>query len=330
MRNRTVFEEPKDRKARTPRTGNRRSETRDAFEGEGRDRFICWKDKSFLGIEAFPPVSARFGTITETETIKPPRLLQPNVLDKTPPHRPQTLAEQIKVVAFDADDTLWHNERIFSWSIDRFTGLVSEEKGNRTDLKKRLVSKEEENIKHFGYGVKGFTLSMIETALENAPPHKMAHCVGEILKYGKEMLREKIELLPGVEETLAKIGRTHRLFLITKGDLFDQENKIARSGLADFFEQIHVVSDKNEDSYLRIIGEAGIEPAQFMMVGNSLKSEVLPVAGIGSHAVHVPYLDAENYLETVLPGSLSSLRFHELESIAQIENLLNSPLLPAR
>jgi putative hydrolase of the HAD superfamily len=194
----------------------------------------------------------------------------------------------ITVIGFDGDDTLWHNESIFSVTQERFRDLL---RGYVDDqaLEERLLATEMANLRIFGYGVKGFTLSMIETAIEVSNGLVSASEIQTIIGYGKEMLSHPVELLERVPETIDRLSSRYRLMLITKGDLFDQESKIARSGLAEHFWKIEIVSEKDERTYRRILELHDISPAEFVMVGNSIKSDVLPVVATGCSAVLIPY-----------------------------------------
>jgi putative hydrolase of the HAD superfamily len=196
--------------------------------------------------------------------------------------------KHIEVIAFDADDTLWHNESLFTMTQDKYKSLLA---GYHTPewIESRLFDTETENIQHFGYGVKGFTLSMIETAIELSEGRITGAEIYQIIEFAKEMLKSPIELLDGVQETIEELSQTHDLMIITKGDLFDQESKIARSGLADFFSKIEIVKEKDDEVYRRILSRYGIEKEKFAMVGNALKSDILPVLRLGATAVHIPY-----------------------------------------
>ena len=196
----------------------------------------------------------------------------------------------IRVVAIDADDTLWHNETLFAVTQDRFRALVGPWADlDAAELDARLLATERRNLAHFGYGVKGFTLSLIETAIDVTDGRIPASALRTLIDRAREMLEHPVELLPGVRETVERIATSHRLIIVTKGDLIDQESKVARSGLAEHFERVEVVSEKDEPTYRRIVAACGIAPGQFLMVGNSLRSDVLPVVGVGARAVHVPY-----------------------------------------
>ncbi|MDA8016606.1 MAG: HAD family hydrolase [Thermoanaerobaculia bacterium] len=191
-------------------------------------------------------------------------------------------------IAFDADDTLWHNESIFNWTQERVAELLADWTPAEA-LGQRLNIIERRNLDLFGYGSKGFTLSLIETALELSEENVPASVIRQILDYGKAMIEHPVELLPGVRSTLELLGAEHPLLLITKGELFHQETKIARSGLADHFDVIEIVSEKDPETYRRVLASHDIDAARFVMIGNSVKSDVLPVVSIGGQAIHVPY-----------------------------------------
>ncbi|MCB9947749.1 MAG: HAD family hydrolase [Rhodospirillaceae bacterium] len=191
-------------------------------------------------------------------------------------------------IGFDGDDTLWHNETIFSMTQDRFRDLMVRYVPE-TEVDDRLIARERANLRLFGYGVKGFMLSMIETAIEVTGERISAGDIQRIIDFGKTMLDHPVELLDGVEETIDRLARRFPLYLITKGDLFDQESKIARSGLAERFQRIEIVSEKDEATYAQVLERAGIAPGDFLMVGNSVRSDILPVLAIGGRAVHIPY-----------------------------------------
>ncbi len=201
---------------------------------------------------------------------------------------PSPLIPMIDTIAFDADDTLWHNENLYSMTQERFKRLLAPFQDVAT-IDQRLYATEIRNLAFFGYGIKGFTLSMIETAIEITEGRIGASEIRQIIDYARDMLRAPVELLPGVCETIASLSESYRLMMITKGDLFDQESKIARSGIADYFQHVEIVSEKTPDAYAAVLGRYGIEPGRFLMVGNSLKSDILPVVEIGGNAVYIPY-----------------------------------------
>ncbi|MFV0566791.1 MAG: HAD family hydrolase [Flavobacteriaceae bacterium] len=196
--------------------------------------------------------------------------------------------QNIKVIGFDADDTLWVNETYFRDAEQEFGKLLSEyETLNKID--QELFKKEMDNLPLYGYGVKAFVLSMVESALEQSNYCVSTKTIEAILNIGKTMLNKPVELLDGVEEVLESLSKKHRLILATKGDLLDQERKLEKSGLAKYFHHIEVLSDKKEANYTKLLNHLDIEPSQFLMIGNSLKSDVLPLVNIKAHAIHVPF-----------------------------------------
>ena len=197
---------------------------------------------------------------------------------------PRTLT----TIGFDADDTLWENEQFFRLTEDRFASLLAEH-AERDHLGERLLAAERRNVGHYGFGIKGFTLSMIETAIEVTEGRVPATVIAEILAAGREMAKHPVETLPFARETLDALAGNYRLVLITKGDLFDQERKIAESGLGELFAAVEIVSDKNRATYERVFSRHGDGPTQSMMIGNSLKSDVLPALAAGSWGVYVPH-----------------------------------------
>ncbi|MEM8534598.1 MAG: HAD family hydrolase [Chloroflexota bacterium] len=192
------------------------------------------------------------------------------------------------ILAFDADDTLWHNEMLFVMTEEKFRALL-EPYLTKEWTGEELYATEIRNLDYFGYGIKGFTLSMIETAIELTNARIPAHEVQSIIDFAKAMVKSPVNLLDHVTEVLPSLAQSHTLMLITKGDLFDQETKIARSGLAEHFTHIEIVAEKTADTYRRLLTKHQIEPQRFLMIGNSLRSDILPVVEVGGHAVHVPY-----------------------------------------
>ncbi|HCG00245.1 MAG TPA: haloacid dehalogenase [Chloroflexi bacterium] len=197
------------------------------------------------------------------------------------------MAAKVTAIAFDGDDTLWHNERFFTVTQERFANLLLPYAGE--GVLERLHATEMRNLRLFGYGIKGFTLSMIETAIEASNGEARSSDIKTVLQWGKEMLQNPIELLEGVKEAIESLRERYRLMLITKGDLFDQESKIARSGLADLFWQVDIVSEKDLETYRRLLSRHAITPDEWLMVGNSVRSDILPAVEIGARAVHIPY-----------------------------------------
>jgi len=194
----------------------------------------------------------------------------------------------IKVIAFDADDTLWVNEPYFKEIEEKFCDLL-EDYLPRHSLVKELFKTEIDNLSLYGYGVKGFMLSMIETALRITNNTLSLEVIEKAIGFGKELLQKDIELLDGVEETLQLLKGKYRLVVATKGDLLDQERKLKKSGLEHYFHHIEIMSDKQEADYKKLIRHLDIPASEFLMLGNSLKSDVLPVLAIGGHAIHIPY-----------------------------------------
>ncbi len=194
----------------------------------------------------------------------------------------------ISAIGFDADDTLWQNEAFFRLTEQRFTELLSEH-GAHEVITARLLAAERRNLAFYGYGVKGFTLSMIETAVEVTKDEVSASVIAEILGFGRQMLQNPVETLPHVHETLAALAGQYRIILITKGDLFDQERKLAQSGLGDYFDAVEIVSEKTARTYERIFARHADGPQRAMMVGNSIKSDVAPAIAAGGFGVHVPH-----------------------------------------
>ena len=194
----------------------------------------------------------------------------------------------LKAICFDADDTLWHNERFFRLTQDRFYTLLSDH-ADADHLAERLLDAERRNLGQYGFGIKGFVLSMIETALDVTENRVPGDVIREIVSAGQEMLSHPIELLPGAEEAIAALQAEYRLILITKGDLLDQERKLAQSGLGEAFDGVEIVSDKTDAVYGEIFRRHRIPAASALMVGNSVKSDILPVIGAGGWAVHVPH-----------------------------------------
>lgn len=197
----------------------------------------------------------------------------------------------IELVGFDADDTLWHSEIYYRAAHDEFERILSPYL-DLTDqhLHAQLLATERSNIQLFGYGAKGMTLSMLETAIAMTHGRIKTLDLTRILNLCKSVLAHPVELLPGIREAVATIATTHRIVLITKGDLFHQQAKIAASGMADLFSRIEIVSEKDPTAYARVINECGVSPEHFAMIGNSLRSDIEPVLALGGWGVHLPYI----------------------------------------
>jgi putative hydrolase of the HAD superfamily len=232
-------------------------------------------------------------------------------------------ANDIEVVAFDGDDTLWHSESHFVDAHARFVALVSPYvDGDASVIDERVVATERANLAIYGYGAKAFTLSLIESAIELTGGRVTSSEIRAILDVGKRLLDHPVELLDGVDEVVARLADDgYRLIVVTKGDLFHQEAKVAGSGLADRFSRVEIVSEKDVSTYRRVMGEAGVAPENFLMIGNSVRSDILPVIELGGHAAHLPYVYTWE-LEHVADSDAERMGFHELTSIRQVPELL--------
>jgi putative hydrolase of the HAD superfamily len=228
----------------------------------------------------------------------------------------------IRYVAFDGDDTLWHNETRFHLTQTALRDLLRRHVPD-ADVDSHLNGVELRNLGLYGYGVKAFTLSMLETAIQLTDGRIPTADLEVILGWGKKMLGEPTELLEGVEDALREVRRNHELLLITKGDLFDQESKLARSGLAEMFSGVEILSEKNVEAYRSVLRRRQIEPDEFVMVGNSLRSDVVPVVEIGARAVHIPYVMTW-HLEHVDDAALPRGGWYRLGAIAELNALLDS------
>ena len=224
----------------------------------------------------------------------------------------------ITTVAFDADDTLWANEDLFVAAQTRYTALLAPYRHDWDA--QELHATEQRNLAYFGYGIKGFTLSMIETAIQISDGAITGREIGQIIDLAREMVHAPLTLLPHVADVIPALAQTYRLMLITKGDLFDQEAKIARSGLADYFRHIEVVSEKNSSTYARILRRHDINPSEFVMIGNSLRSDILPVVALGAHAIHVPYHLTWQHEHVDVP--VDERTWHEMADITTVANWL--------
>ena len=194
----------------------------------------------------------------------------------------------ITVIGFDADDTLWVNETYFRDAEEKFASLLDVYETKNT-IDQELFEMEIKNLELYGYGIKGFVLSMIESALELSNNKVSSETLNKILDIGKEMISHPVELLEGVEEVLKELSKKYRLIVLTKGDLLDQERKLKRSNLLHYFHHVEVLSDKKEQNYQNLLDHLEIKVDEFLMVGNSLKSDVLPLINIGAKAIHVPF-----------------------------------------
>jgi putative hydrolase of the HAD superfamily len=227
----------------------------------------------------------------------------------------------LTAIAFDADDTLWHNERFFRLTQARFADLLRDH-AEPQDLHARLLAAERRNLGHYGFGIKGFVLSMIETAIEVTEDRVPARVIRELIEAGQEMLRHPIELLPHARQAVEALAPEFRLLLVTKGDLLDQERKLAQSGLGDLFDGVEIVSHKTEAAYRAIFARHGTGADQAMMVGNSLKSDVIPALEAGAWGIHVPH-GLTWALEAADPPE-DHRRFHALPDLGALPELVDS------
>jgi putative hydrolase of the HAD superfamily len=227
----------------------------------------------------------------------------------------------ITTIGFDADDTLWGHEAYYQLTQEQFATLLSEFVGAEI-TEARLLETERRNLAFYGYGVKSFTLSMIETAIEVTEGKVDGSVIAAILERGRDLLAHPIEPLAGVHETLHALKGRYRLVVITKGDLFDQERKLAQSGLGDFFDAVEIVSEKDAAIYSRIFTRHGHGPEQAMMVGNSLKSDIIPALLAGSYGVHVP--SSRNWALDHAEAPVAAPRFRQIDRINDLLPLLDA------
>ena len=229
------------------------------------------------------------------------------------------MRNRIETIGFDADDTLWQNETFFRLTQDRFADLLADFT-DRAALMDRLLEAEKRNIGQYGFGIKGFMLSMIETAIEITDQTVPAPVIAEILAAGQEMLGHPIHLLPHAREAVAALADTHRIVLITKGDLLDQERKLAQSGLGELFHGVEVVSHKTPATYAHAFAHHGTGPDRAMMIGNSLKSDVVPALEAGAWGIHVPHGLTWDLEHAARPDSHP--RFREITDLGGLPDLL--------
>ena len=231
------------------------------------------------------------------------------------------MAGKLTIIGFDADDTLWHNERFFRLTQDRFAGLLADY-ADRDHLETRLLAAERRNIGRYGFGIKGFVLSMIETAIEVTDEKVPAAVIRDLIAAGQEMLEHPIELLPHARAAVEAAAETHRVLLITKGDLLDQERKLAQSGLGDLFDGVEIVSDKTASVYATIFARHGDGAKRAMMIGNSLKSDVVPVIDAGGWGVHVPH--GETWALEHAEAPEDSDRFQRIEHLGDLPDIIRA------
>lgn len=241
--------------------------------------------------------------------------LEKRAFGKGPPRKMHTT---LTMIGFDADDTLWHNERFFNLTQAHFVELLADYT-DRNTLMARLLAAERRNIPHYGFGIKGFTLSMIETAIEVTDGRVPAQVITHLLDVGRDMLSHAVELLPHAAETIEALRHDFKVVVITKGDLLDQERKLAQSGLRDLFDGIEIVSAKTTDTYARIFEAHGTGADQGMMVGNSMASDVVPMITAGGWGVFVPHGGSWEIEHAPTPDHH---KYHEIEDLGELAPLI--------
>ena len=227
----------------------------------------------------------------------------------------------IEIIGLDADDTLWHNEQLYHQAKKKFAQILGKYNSSQ-QASLHLDQTEVRNIAHYGYGIKSFTLSMIETAVEVSNGQVEGDVIDELIAIAKQMLSADVELVEGAEETLEILSTKYDLMLITKGDSYEQERKIARSGINHYFRYLEVVAEKSEASYHKILGQYNLDPTRFLMVGNSLRSDILPVVRIGGRGVYIPN-DQTWFHEHASQEDIEDLEYGELERLSQLPDYLN-------
>lgn len=224
-----------------------------------------------------------------------------------------------KLIAFDADDTLRANQPLFDEAEEELRALLRQF-GTDEQINQVLIDVQAENLQLMGYGAKGFMLSMIEVAIRLTDGQIQGSQIQQIINLGKELLRFPIALIDGVEDVLQTLSAEHELMVLTKGDLFDQESKLARSGVGQYFSHVEIVSEKHEAAYRRILARHFIEPTDFLMIGNSLKSDILPVVNMGGQAIHIPYHTTWHFEK--LPDDYQLGGYVQLNSIREVVDWL--------
>jgi len=227
----------------------------------------------------------------------------------------------ITAIAFDADDTLWHNERFFKLTKESFAGLLADY-ADADHLEERLLAAEKRNLSRYGFGIKGFTLSMIETAIEVSGEDLPASVIKTILDAGRDMLDHPVELLDGVGEAVDRLSKSHKLVIVTKGDLFHQERKIAASGIADYFAGVEIVSEKSPDTYRSVFSRYAEGPHAGLMIGNSLKSDVIPAIEAGGWGVYVPH--ELTWVIEHAKAPADHPRFREISTVSALPDLIET------
>lgn len=228
----------------------------------------------------------------------------------------------IEIIGFDADDTLWHNEILYSQAKDQFEEILAPyTQADR--IRPRLDEIEEWNVRHYGYGIKSFALSMVEAAIEISDGQIEANRLGRILDVVKEMLYADVKQIGPVEPTLQALVQQYPLMLITKGDFFEQHRKIERSGLAKYFKYVEIVVDKTPEVYRGVLAKYHLEPGKFLMVGNSMRSDILPVLEIGGQAVYIPYFTTWSH-EIVEESEENTAKYYTIDQLSELPELIKT------
>jgi len=229
------------------------------------------------------------------------------------------MKDKVKVIAFDADDTLWENEPYFRKSEDQFAEMMSDYMPPH-DVNRALLKTEIDNLPTFGYGVKSFVISMIETAMKLSDGTISGKMVEKIIEIGRNQLNQPVFVLDGVEKVLKALQNKYKLVMATKGDLMEQEGKLEKSGLEQYFHHIEVLSEKKKSNYDKLIAHLDVRPEEFLMIGNSVRSDILPVLELGGNAIHVPFHTTWEYEKAEV--NLDHASFHALEHIEQVLELV--------
>jgi putative hydrolase of the HAD superfamily len=229
--------------------------------------------------------------------------------------------KNVDILAFDADDTLWHTENYFQDVQSKFASIL-DQYAPEQEVHNHFHEMELKNIHLFGYGVKGFTLSMVETAIEISNKNVSAEHIHDIVMLGKSIFDAPLDLMDGVEETLRKLGQEYRLWLITKGDVLDQRNKIEKSGLEHLFERTEVVQEKDPETYSKLFTEHDVNVEKVAMIGNSIRSDILPVLEINGAAVHIPYHVTAHFEK--VSEQVDHPRYFEIARITELPDLVQS------
>lgn len=226
---------------------------------------------------------------------------------------------KIKVIAFDADDTLWDNELYFQEAERKFCELLEDFLPQHT-IQRELLQTEIKNISLYGYGIKAFMLSMIETAIRISDHNIKIEAIEKIVAIGQALLEQPVQLIDGVEDVLKSLKSKYKLVMATKGDLLDQERKLKKSGLANYFHHIEIMSEKKESDFEKLIRHLDIKSAELMMIGNSIKSDILPVLNIGGHGIHVPY--HVTWAHEKVDTAIDHVNFRQVEKIKDVMRYL--------